>query len=265
MQVVTDHTAMKSVLLNPAASGKHARWWAKVFESGISDVDICYRKGCENSNADALSRAPCGEPPVNEGTLEVTVFHTQECQDIRQLLQSESVDMSNVCSSLGEEQRKDPQLREMIAFVEKGVLPSDEPRARKLALQANQFAVIDGILYFVDSTRGQQRRAVVPKHLRTTLLELNHSGSLSGRLSGPRLCKALASSFWWQGMYKDAVNYFRSCPQCVTVTGRGQVGKPPLKTIPVEGPFQVIGVDIMDLPKTESGNKHVLVFQDFFI
>ena len=25
----------------------------------------------------------------------------------------------------------------------------------------------------------------------------------------------------------------------------------------------VVGVDIMDLPKTESGNKHVVVFQDF--
>ena len=150
---------------------------------------------------------------------------------------------------------KDPQLRETIVFVEEGVLPSDEPRARKLALQANQFVVIDGILYYVDSKRGQQRRTVVPEHLRTTLLELNNSGgSLSGHLSGPRLCKALASSFWWEGMYKDAVNYCHSCPQCVRVTywwSGGQVGKPPLKIIPVERPFQLIGVDIMDLLKTE--------------
>ena len=26
---------------------------------------------------------------------------------------------------------------------------------------------------------------------------------------------------------------------------------------------QIVGVDVMDLPVTESGNKHVLVFQDF--
>jgi len=39
--------------------------------------------------------------------------------------------------------------------------------------------------------------------------------------------------------------------------------KPPLEPIPVEHPFQILGVDVMDLPKTELGNKHVLVFQDF--
>lgn len=50
-------------------------------------------------------------------------------------------------------------------------------RACKLVLQANQFVVIDEILYYVDPTHRQQMRAVVPEHLRSTLLELNHSGS----------------------------------------------------------------------------------------
>ena len=39
---------------------------------------------------------------------------------------------------------------------------------------------------------------------------------------------------------------------------------PPLHSIPVERPFQIVGVDIMDLPITSQGNKHVLVFQDFW-
>ena len=33
--------------------------------------------------------------------------------------------------------------------------------------------------------------------------------------------------------------------------------------IPVQKPFQIIEVDIMELPITESGNKYVIVFQDF--
>lgn len=32
--------------------------------------------------------------------------------------------------------------------------------------------------------------------------------------------------------------------------------------IPIQKPLQLLGVDIMDLPMTESGIKHVLVFQD---
>ena len=55
------------------------------------------------------------------------------------------------------------------------------------------------------------------------------------------------------------------CPfilqDCAVVTGGGYQHKPALRPIPVERPFQKIGVDIMDLPCTERGNKHV-VFQD---
>ena len=39
---------------------------------------------------------------------------------------------------------------------------------------------------------------------------------------------------------------------------------PHLHPIPVSRPFQIIGVDVMDLPTTALGNKHVLVFQDLF-
>ena len=34
-------------------------------------------------------------------------------------------------------------------------------------------------------------------------------------------------------------------------------------TPPVQQPFQIFGVDIMELPMTEKGNRYVFVFQDF--
>ena len=64
-------------------------------------------------------------------------------------------------------------------------------------------------------------------------------------------------------MYKDAVNHSKSCPDCAIAVGGGRPGRPPLQPIPVKRVFQIVGVDVMDLPKTERGNKHVLVFQDF--
>ena len=58
VEVVTDHSAVKSLLTASSPSGKHARWWLQVFGSGVRSVNIVYRPGKQNSRADALSRNP---------------------------------------------------------------------------------------------------------------------------------------------------------------------------------------------------------------
>ena len=52
--ILTDHTAVKAVLEAPNPSGKHARWWTKVYGTGIKDIQIVYRSGWLNAAADAL-------------------------------------------------------------------------------------------------------------------------------------------------------------------------------------------------------------------
>ena len=48
------------------------------------------------------------------------------------------------------EQRKDPDIREIAAFLEQGELPTDEAKARRLALRGTMFALIDEVVYFID-------------------------------------------------------------------------------------------------------------------
>ena len=55
------------------------------------------------------------------------------------------------------------------------------------------------------------------------------------------------------------------CRECTTCASR-QVGKPvrpPLTPIPVAGPFDRVGVDVLQLPKSASGNRYAVVFVDF--
>ena len=65
-------------------------------------------------------------------------------------------------------------------------------------------------------------------------------------------------------MYTDAMNYTNGCPQCAIVEGTGRRQKPLLQPIVSERPFQIVGVDIMELPVTTQGNRYAIVFQDLF-
>ena len=60
------------------------------------------------------------------------------------------------------------------------------------------------------------------------------------------------------------LHYLRNCPECANVSGGGHPCRPQLHLIPVQRPFQIVGVDIMELPKTQQGSKYVVVFQDIF-
>jgi hypothetical protein len=68
--------------------------------------------------------------------------------------------------------------------------------------------------------------------------------------------------YWWKGMCGDVERWCKSCTECVTRKGSGRPVCPPLATIAIGGPFHRMGVDVLQLPVTESGNKYVVVFTD---
>ena len=59
------------------------------------------------------------------------------------------------------------------------------------------------------------------------------------------------------------LRFVKNCPVCATLSRGGKVSRPPLYPIPVQRPFQIVGVDVMELPTTDDGNCQVVVFQDY--
>ena len=262
--VVTDHSAVKAVLGTSSPSAKHARWWDKVYGCGAKSIEIVYRPGRENSSADALSRSPHLPAPdegIGEGEVQVGVIRSEAT--ISELLTGDVGEVLQTPDDFAHEQGRDPHLRDLMCYLTDGTLPDEEAVAQRLMAQAPQFTVSEGTLYLLDTRQKDGLRVVVPDHLREDLLREYHGGKMAGHFSGPRLYKALAHRWWWQGMYSDCLRHAKSCPQCVVVGGTVRVRKPPLQPIPVDRLFQIVGVDVMELPVTARGNRYVVVFQDF--
>ena len=87
------------------------------------------------------------------------------------------------------------------------------------------------------------------KHLCAQIMEQYHGGPLGGYYSGNRLYNVLRN----QG-YVHCLKFCGSYPQCAIVSGGKKNGKQPLHPIPVHRSFQILGLDIMDLPVIEQGN-----------
>ena len=120
--VVTDHAAVRAILETPNPSCKHARWWTKVYGTGLKEVKIVYRAGRLNGSADALSRDPHGEAPsegVAEREVQVASVHSGAAreQDASQQVPGEITDLLARPQQLvrnedfAAEQMKDPDVK----------------------------------------------------------------------------------------------------------------------------------------------------------
>ena len=270
--IITDHAAVKAILGAPNLTGKHARWWSKVYGSGIKQVNIIHRSGKKNRHADCLSRQPVMPAPPNDANTEVQIAkisseakNSGEENTIDIMLQNEPEVVEKASSdTFSTEQLMDQEVQPIILYLKDGTLPEDTKVAKKIRAEAAMYAIYNDILYYVGPTQTETSRAVVPQQLRQKIMQEYHDGCLAGHFSGPRLYKTLVRSWWWPHMYTDVMNYVNSCPQCAIVEGTGRKQKPLLQPIVTERPFQIVGVDIMELPVTARGNRYAIVFQDLF-
>lgn len=166
--------------------------------------------------------------------------------------------------NFAEEQKQDASIQEILAFLERNELPQGEKRARKVALHGPLFTIIDSVLYYIDLKKNGARRAVLPKHLQQKVMEETHRGAFGDHFCGSRLYAMLGRHWWWENMYSSVIQFCKACPECAIATGGSRPGRPPFSPIPVQRSFQIVWVDLMELPLTTQGNKYVLVFQDLF-
>jgi len=102
-----------------------------------------------------------------ESEVQVTAMSSAESMDtVEALLRRDPASEStSQHATLVIDQEKDPWIKEMLEYLKNGDLPDDQTRARKIATQGPLFAVIDGVLHYIDHKRSSRKRAIVPQLL----------------------------------------------------------------------------------------------------
>jgi len=277
-KIYSDHKPLQWLLKSHHDNPKLQRWASTISEFG--NVEITYKKGELNLDADALSRNPiestgkvcvvrlADTDAVNDDPKE-WILRYDDVGTEKQMPQPTKLD-KDLIPVLARVQREDPELADYIAFLEDhtGATLKDWPinKSMRIAALTSTMTLINHVLYFIrppSKNSAIRYCLVVPESLKDIVLTLSHERS--GHMGASRTLARLYSKYYWIGMFTQGLNWVKSCNRC-----RNRKTQPsrdgPLKPIDMpEGPWQVIGMDVLKgFPKTPRENIGIIVITDLF-
>ena len=141
-------------------------------------------------------------------------------------------------------------------------MPSEDKIARQLVLEAEMFEVYNDVLFYISPAAPNTWRLEVPQCLKQTLLKEHHDGRFAGHLQSGTLCH-YEQKIMVEKVCEQTCGSFVEAALCVTRKGTGQKTRPLIQPIPVGGPFEMVGVDVLQLSLSHQGNQYAIVFQDY--
>ena len=245
-QILTDHAPLQW-LSAQKMEGMLCRWALAIQEYNFR---IVYRKGAQNGNADALSRRGWPDPSPCAVTL-ASPHHSHE--EIRTAQRADR-DIAKLVEARSHSQRR-PQ----------GHQWNRQPLRRYRQLWP-QIELVDGILcrhYVPGPGSDPVTVPVLPASLRSQALRDNHDAPQAGHQGAEKTLERLCQEAYWVNMARDTENHCRECSKC-------QQAKPPmpqrapLTNIRIGRPWQMVAVDVLEVPVSTLGNRYLLVVQDYF-
>ncbi|WKY07926.1 hypothetical protein Q1695_007431 [Nippostrongylus brasiliensis] len=240
--VRTDHASLTSLFKRKNVSGRVLVW---ALELQRYDPTIEYVKGAANAVADALSRGVAASSEATPPT------HTEEEKVVSQVAEE----------SWLEQLKRDKDFEAVFNAIDKD--QDDEIRLPRhdRKLSPKDFLIQDGQLRLLleDGTSA----LVVPRDSRRKVFDERHHGIMGGHFNAKKMYDQLKRTLFWPGMRQDLTKWCKECQQCFLTNAKAP-NIPPLKPLVVQRPFEIIGVDILEMGLTSSGNRYILTVIDHF-
>ena len=105
-------------------------------------------------------------------------------------------------------------------------------------------------------------RRVIRQNEKESILREAHSSLTAGHFRFGKTIKLIKQRFWWPNMVDDIKEFIESCDSCQRKDTPRQTQE--LRPIPVTGPFQRVGMDIIGpLPRSYQDNVCIVVAIDY--
>ena len=103
---------------------------------------------------------------------------------------------------------------------------------------------------------------VIPPSLQPKLLHKTHDEPSAGHQGFDKTFNRLQQEAYWVGMAGDVEKHCRECLKCQQMK-QPLPSKAPMTSIPVGRPWEMIAVDVLQVPTSYQHNKYLLVVQDY--
>ena len=110
------------------------------------------------------------------------------------------------------------------------------------------------------------KQILVPKLLRTRVMEVAHDSVFGGHLGVKKTEDRIQTNFYWPGMHWDVTSFCRSCDVCQKTVARGTVPRAPLGEMPlIDLPFKRVAIDLVGpiTPASDKGHRYILTLVDY--
>jgi len=130
----------------------------------------------------------------------------------------------------------------------------------------HQLKVVDGVLCRQYSPRAMEEMVAVPIlpiSLQKDALSHNHDAPTAGHLGAEMTLKRLRRDTFWVNMAKDVEQYCKQCSTCQQ-SKLPMPQRAPLHNMPIGQPWQMVAVDILQVPLSTNNNRYLLVIQTLY-
>ena len=247
-KLMTDHAPLQW-LSAQKMEGLLCRWALAIQEY---DFSIVYRKGSLNVNADSLSRQ-VPDPPIMTPLAATSMVPGESKDEIRRAQQADpTIQQIHTALSASESHPTGSHWR--------------GPSLRRYRQLWSQLILMDGVLcrqYAPGPTSDVITVPILPPSLRQQALHVNHDSPSAGHLGMEKTLQRLRKEAYWVGMAADVHRYCQECSRCQQ-SKLPMPTRAPLTSIPIGNPWQMIAVDVLQVPLSSQNHKYLLVIQDYF-